>query len=63
MSGYEALPRDTVKIKTENFESGYLIINAEDFDEDTMELFTEDMDLHEEAAAEAAVAPKRKKKA
>jgi len=32
-------PIPTVKIKTENHEGGYLIINESDFDTDTMELF------------------------
>ena len=54
MSGYEAQPHETIKIKTEHFECRFLIINASDFDEETMELYEETPE------AEAAVAPRRK---
>lgn len=52
--------QETVKIKSDLFESGYITINASAFDENKHELY--DMDgLHENAAAEAVVAPKRKR--
>lgn len=58
---YEPVARETVKIATDLFDSGYMIINAEDFDEDTMVLYSDGVDANT-AAQEAAVAPKRRKK-
>lgn len=52
---------DTVKVKSDLFDSGYVTINVADFNDEVHELYDME-DLHDQAAAEAAVAPKRRKK-
>lgn len=59
---YEPISLDTVRVASDDFESGFVIINASDFNEEVHTLYVESgEDAGEVAAAEAAVAPKRKR--
>jgi len=48
---------ETVLVKTDMYESGFMRINALDFDEEIHELYEE-----EDAEAQAAVAPRRSRR-